>query len=190
MVTTIPKIYTVQEYFELEKTAEICHEFVYGKLERLEGDSKNANRIVLNIAFVLASFLEKKRLETFTHTVRLMIEQGRLYRYPDLVITPESDDEYSHAITQPVVIIEVASDATENKDRGIKLREYTNIPTLLHYLIISQDQLLITAYSKKNGQWSFDFYDENDEKIELSGIEASLLIKDIYENVKFEEAKK
>ena len=187
MIATIPKIYTVQEYFEIEKKSEIRHEFVYGKLEPMAGESKNANKIASNILRIIADILEEKFLEIYTHDVRTMVENGALYRYPDLVIAPESDDEDSHAVTQPIVIMEVASDSTETKDRGIKLREYTHIPTLLHYLIISQDQQLITLYSKKNDQWVIDFYDQSDEAVELPGIGVSLSIQGMYKKVKFDE---
>ncbi len=45
MVAIEEKIYTVEEYLELEKTSEIRHEFVYGKRIPMSGESKNANEI-------------------------------------------------------------------------------------------------------------------------------------------------
>ena len=49
------KIYTLQEYFELEKNAITKHEFVYGKIIPIHGEAKQANEIVTNLIILLSS---------------------------------------------------------------------------------------------------------------------------------------
>lgn len=185
MIETKERIYTVEEYFELEKTAEIRHEFVHGKLIPMSGESKNANKIAFNCARLLDHLLSEKKLEVFLHDVRTIIEENGIYRYPDVVVSPESDDEHTHMVTQPIILVEVLSDSTANEDRGAKLREYTNLPTLQYYLILAQDQILAELYSRKEDGWLLQFFDEQNESVPLPAFETQLSLKEIYQKVKF-----
>lgn len=87
----------------------------------MAGESKNVNKNVGN-CFKQLSVLTEKGFDVYFHDVRTMVEEGGIYRYPDLVVAPETDDEDSHLVKQAVIIIEVLSDSTEKEDRGPKLR--------------------------------------------------------------------
>lgn len=184
MVQTSDKIYTVEEYLELEKSSEIRHEYVYGKLIPMSGESKIANWIAGNCYNFLRNTLNEDLFETYNHEVRLMVD-GRLYRYPDVVVIPVTDDGDLYAMTQPILIIEVLSDSTENVDRGEKLHQYSQLPSLQHYLLVSQDKPLVQRYSRQDGSWALDFYDTLDETITISALNVELSLKTIYKKVKF-----
>ena len=185
MIAIAEKKYSFEAYVEFEKTSEIRHEFVHGKLIPMSGESKDANRIALNLNSLLESILEKMGYEIFLHDVRTMIKKGTLYRYPDIVIAHESDNIDTHAITKPILIAEVISEGTANTDRGEKLQEYCNIPSLQYYLIIEQKQQLIEMYSKKDGQWVLTFFNESNPIILLKHFNTSVAIDKIYKRVKF-----
>jgi Uma2 family endonuclease len=184
MVETKEKIYTVEEYFELEKTSDIRHEFVHGKLIPMPGESKNANKIAGNCYKQLIP-LEEKGFDIYIHNVRTMVEEKGIYRYPDVVVASESDDEDTHNVTQPVMIIEVLSESTAREDRGAKLREYTQLPTLQHYLILAQDQKSAEMYTRRDEEWIVQFFDEKNDPIMLSAFGIELSLKAIYKKVKF-----
>ncbi|MDX1940745.1 MAG: Uma2 family endonuclease [Saprospiraceae bacterium] len=185
MVQTSEKIYTVEEYFELEKTSEIRHEFVYGKLIPMSGESKIANKITGNCYRFLCDFLNDNLFEVYNHEVRLMIESGKLYRYPDLVVVPVADDVDTHATTQPILIIEVLSESTAAIDRGEKLRQYSNLPSLQYYLLISQNESVVEMYSRVEERWMLDFFTSLDETIELPILKVSLPMATVFQKVKF-----
>ena len=188
MVAVAEKKYTVEEYFGLEKTSDVRHEYVLGKLIPMPGESKNANKINFNCASKLHELLETRRLEIFQHDVRLIVEAGRIYRYPGLVVAPEADDEDSHAVTQPVLIIEVVSESTASEDRGPKLREYCSLPTLQHYLIVAQDKMDVEMYSRQeSGGWLLEFFLEENAVIKMRALSVNIPLKDIYRKVKFDE---
>jgi Uma2 family endonuclease len=98
MPATTDKKYTVEEYFELEKTSPVRHEFVHGSLIPMTGESKKAKKIAANCLRMLADPLEEKGFEVFVHDVRLSVEERALYRYPELVVAPETDEEDTHAV--------------------------------------------------------------------------------------------
>ena len=133
------KKYSVEEYFELEKTSEIRHEFINGDIIAMPGESKKANEIAGNIYVSLRNSFKKRALKVYNHDVRLMLENNR-YRYPDIVVAPTIDDEDSHAITQPVLIVEVFSENSVKTDTVDKLREYSTLPNLQYNLIVSQEE--------------------------------------------------
>ena len=97
MATTahdMSNIYTLEEYFELEKNAEIKHEFVDGRIFPMFGEAKKANEIANNLAFLMKPILRKRGFNIYLHSVRTMVSDT-IYRYPDVVvnhITDDSDD--------------------------------------------------------------------------------------------------
>ena len=132
------KTYTVEEYFELEKHSEIRHEFVNGKLIAMPGESVIANRIADNCGFNLRLHLNKKGYDTIRHDVRTMIRNGKLYRYPDVSVAKRSEITQTHAVTKPEMLIEVTSENSSTTDHDAKVKEYTALPSLQYYLIVSR----------------------------------------------------
>ena len=188
MIATVEKerIYTVEEYFELEKTSEIRHEFVHGKLIPSNGQSKCANEIVNNFYFQFRLQLQGKHLEIYTHDVRLMLEKSAHYRYPDLVVAPSADDEDTHAVIMPVALVEVLSESTSSADRGAKLKAYLKMPTLQYYLIIEQNELGVEVYTREENDWRYSFFTAPNDEVKLPALGATISLSNIYEGVSFE----
>jgi Uma2 family endonuclease len=176
------KKYSVEEYFELEKTSEIRHEFINGELIPMPGESKKANKIARKIVRLLEDKINSKVFDIFNHDVRLMLENNR-YRYPDIIVAPTIDDEDSHAITQPVLIVEVFSENSVKTDTVDKLREYSILPTLQYYLIVSQEEPFVEIYAKNSDKWEFSYFTNLQESIELTALDASILMGDIFEGI-------
>ena len=174
------KIYTVEEYFELEKTSEARHEFVNGTLIEMPGESKKANEIAGNLYILLKQLLKKRALKVYSHDVRVYVTDTH-YRYPDVVVSPTVDDADSHAITLPVLIVEVLSDSTSEVDTFIKTREYCSLPSLQHYLIVSQDETVVQLYSRREKTWEFSFYSTLEELIPLNNLEIALPMNEVFE---------
>ncbi len=110
------KIYSLDEYFELEKHSDIRHEFVNGKLYAMPGESIIANRIADNCGFQLRLQLNKKGYDTIRHDVRTIVKFKRIYRYPDVALAKRSEISQTHAVTKPELLIEVTSDNSTNTE--------------------------------------------------------------------------
>lgn len=177
------KKYSLEEYFEFEKTSEIRHEFVNGELIPMPGASKKANKIARKIVRLLEDKLNSKVFDIFNHDVRLMLDNGSRYRYPDIAVAPTIDDEDSHAITQPALIVEVFSENSVKIDTVDKLKEYSVLPTLQYYLIVSQEEPFVEVYAKNADKWEFRYYADLQENIELNTLNISLLMSDIFEGI-------
>ena len=183
------KIYSIEEYFELEKHSDIRHEFVNGKLYAMPGESLIANRIADNCGFQLRLQLNKKGYDTIRHDVRTIVKFKRIYRYPDVALAKRAEISQTHAVTKPELLIEVTSDNSTNTDHDAKVKEYTNLESLQYYIIIAQDEALVEVYSRDEKGWRFDVYSELNQIISLKYFDASLNLSDIYENVIWADAK-
>jgi len=61
-------------------------------------------------------------------------------RYPDAVVERVGSDAKSLATSAPLVLVEVLSPNTEKLDLNVKPQEYTSLPSLLAYIVASQDR--------------------------------------------------
>jgi Uma2 family endonuclease len=180
--------YTVEEYFELERHSTVRHEFINGKLYRMPGESRIANRIAGNCDFRLKLVLEDRGYDIIRHDVRTIVRARKKYRYPDLAVAKRSDDRDSHGVTQPELLIEVSSENSDKTDNTGKVTEYTALYSLQFYIIISQDEPLVRVYSRDAQGWRFDVFRDLNQTIALKHFDCSLKLSDIYKNVVFAEA--
>ena len=64
-----------------------------------------------------------------------------VYRGPRL--SPEALE-----VSQPVIVIEVLSDATAARDHGLKLSGYFSVPSVAHYLILDPARRAVTHHER------------------------------------------
>ncbi|GAB4489492.1 MAG: hypothetical protein OHK0019_07110 [Saprospiraceae bacterium] len=125
----------------------------------MAGEAKRANRIATNILKKLDDPLIEKGLMVYTHDVKAQVVPNGIYRYRNLVAAPVADDEHDYIVKHPVLMVEVASKDSGNRDRVKKWQEYQKIPSLLYYLVVSQDEMLVELQSRNNdGKWETTYF--------------------------------
>jgi Uma2 family endonuclease len=88
-------------------------------------------------------------------------------------------------ITNPYIVIEVLSKATETFDLSDKLHEYKHLESLQQIIFVNQKKIGVMNYlrSENPNIWlNQDFYNE-DDKMQIDGKE--IAVNDIYKKVKF-----
>jgi len=191
-MTAFPSLrrYTEAEYLALEERAVHRSEFYRGEIFAMSGGSINHNRIVLNTVSALRTRLEAAPCEVFAADMRLLVEQHRLYTYPDVAVVcghPELVAGRNDTLTNPVVIIEVLSESTERYDRVDKFRFYRAIPTLREYVLIDQYTPRVEHYWKgADDVWMFEEIAGLDGALELRAISVALSLRDLYARVAFD----
>ena len=123
MLTVAEKIYSLEEYFELERNLEVKHEFIDGILIEMPGEKKIANKLAGRLYTLLLKLLNEKVFDVYIHDIRLGTQRGKRYRYPDIMVVPVIDDEDEYTVHQAVLVAEVLSPSTEKTDRNDKLKE-------------------------------------------------------------------
>jgi Uma2 family endonuclease len=179
------KLYTVEAYFELEKRSEVRHEFYYGKLIEMPGESKIANRIANNIMANWRKPLIDKDYEMYSHDVKAQVKYNGIYRYPDIVVAPYSDDSDDFVVKEAVIMVEVASIDSMRRDSVTKLKEYSGLATVQYYLVVSQDEASVQFFYRNGKDWSFIMFEDLEDLILMPKFDLHITVADIYDRVKF-----
>ena len=190
LVQSKKKIYSPDEYRELEETAEFRNEYRDGEIVQMSGGSINHSQIIGNIYAFLKSALRGKNARPFMSDLRLWIPRYRRGTYPDvmvvegeLVCTEGRKDE----ILNPVLIVEVLSKSTKDFDREDKFRFYRSIPEFREYVLVNQSEFLVAQYIKtESNEWLFREYEGESAIVSFASVEVQMSMLDIYELVVFE----
>jgi Uma2 family endonuclease len=180
-----------EEYLAIEREAFEKHEYYKGEVFAMSGASLRHNDITSNVFGALVVFLKGKNCKAYGSDLRIHIPENSLYTYPDISIVcgkPETTDSFMDNITNPSVIIKILSKSTMNYDRGTKFNLYRSIPTLKEYVLIDSNSIMVEIYSRLNdNSWILKEYQHLSDSIYISPIDLTLLLKDIYDDVSFNE---
>jgi Uma2 family endonuclease len=183
MTQTLEKPLTVAEYLEFERKSETRHEYVDGELIAMAGEKRKNNRIALNFVVLLQKVADNKLCEVVSQSVRIRTRATR-YRYPDFAVScAPGDDPYF--LENPCLIVEVLSVSTEHTDFGKKLDEYTQLPSLERYVLVSSDERFVVVYKRMGEQWVVKSLEQNGE-FDVPCLGSTLTLEQIYDGVVFQ----
>ncbi|MBW4670555.1 MAG: Uma2 family endonuclease [Cyanomargarita calcarea GSE-NOS-MK-12-04C] len=190
-VQTVKRLYTPEEYLELEEQAEFKSEYRDGEIVPMTGGTTNHNQIALNLAASLKFTLKGQNYRVFISDVRLWIPKHRQHTYPDVMIIhgkPVYTGTSTTTVTNPLLIVEVLSKSTQNYDQGNKFLYYRSIPEFKEYVLIDQYQYHVMHYVKTaDGKWVFDEIEEESATLSLETVDFQITLSDLYEQVDFAE---
>jgi Uma2 family endonuclease len=185
-----PKL-TASEYLEIERRATFKSEFFNGKIFAMAGASREHNRVKENLVGELFTRLKGGPCQTYSSDQRVMIEATGLYTYPDIVILcgPGTYDPADRdTLTNPTAIIEVLSPSTERYDRGAKFRNYQQIPSLIEYVLVAQDEAVCERYVRQaDTSWALVSFVELAATLAFTSVPAHIPLTDVYSGVTFPE---
>ncbi|GGH39298.1 hypothetical protein GCM10007423_33620 [Dyadobacter endophyticus] len=157
MTAVAIKMYTQEEYLELERAAEYKSEYYRGEIFAMSGARFNHNRIKENLSIEIGGFLKGKNCESLSSDMRVHIPENTLYTYPDLLIVcgkPEFLDDHLDTLLNPSVIVEVLSPSTGSYDQGKKFYLYQSLKSLTEYVLVDSQQVGAQVYRKSDdGVW-------------------------------------
>jgi len=114
------------------------YELVRGRVVMMVGASRAHGRIVTNLVVALVSQLDPTGWSVIAE---FGIDAGPdVLRYPDVVVDRADGKASDSTAVDPVIIAEVLSPSTSTVDLGDKVAEYLELPSLLAYLVFSQDE--------------------------------------------------
>ena len=177
---------TEQDYLEGEKIAEVRHEYVDGIVYAMAGTSLRHNDIAINITSLLRPLTRGTPCKVNASDVKVRAQRSKAYYYPDVIVGCQRDSTDSHFLEKPCLIVEVTSKSTEWKDFTEKALAYQKLAALQVYLIVAQDQPLVTMYYRdEETGWEVARFDDLEQVLTLPCPECTLTLADIYEGVDF-----
>jgi Uma2 family endonuclease len=181
---------TPEEYLAIERAAEYKNEYVNGEIFAMTGASRKHNLIVGNIYSELRQQLKGKDCEAYPGEMRVKAPLARSYVYPDIVVVcgePQFEDSYFDTLLNPTLVVEVLSKSTESYNRFAKSAYYRTIESLAEYLLVAQEEYRVEQYVKQaDGRWLISDVRSLENFIELTSIDCSLALRDLYERVSFD----
>ncbi|NJK42861.1 MAG: Uma2 family endonuclease [Pleurocapsa sp. SU_196_0] len=173
---------TIEEYLEAERHSEVRHEFVGGLRLPMPASTRRHGAITLNILTALDDIAVARGCELHALDIMTRTVGGRI-RYPDIVLSRDPGN-HRYFLENPCFIAEVTSDSTADTDHGKKLEEYSRIPSLERYAIVSQVERLVVLYDLRDGSRTFEVISEMGD-FAVPCLETRLNLDQIYAGVTF-----
>ena len=142
------KPWTESDYLAHEAAARQRHEFVHGSLHAMAGASERHNTIAGNLFARLHAARRGGPCRPFIGDMKLRLDSGGLYYYPDVMLVCNPQDDDPLVKTTPCLVVEVTSPSTEMTDRREKLAAYLKLALLREYLIVSHESPCIDFYQR------------------------------------------
>ena len=171
---------SAEAYLKKEQASEQRHEFCFGKLLAMPGESVTANDIINNCLELLRRPLRAQGVRVFTQDIKLAVKNGQVYRYPDLMAVAEGDIENEFVMEKPQLLIEVASPDSYYTDRVVKWEEYTSLPSLHYYLVIAQDKMSVEFFYREGENWKSAYFTRPEATIDLPAWGLQMRVADLY----------
>jgi Uma2 family endonuclease len=179
---------SVDDYLAIERSAEMKSEFYDGEMFAMAGGSKNHNIIAVNLIGELRAALKGRPCQVFGSDMRVKVPSG-LYTYPDVGIVcggTQMEGKSEDTLLNPVVLIEVLSDSTEDYDRGRKAKHYWSIPSLKEYILVSQNAAQIDRVVRETAdRWTTTNLASLNGALSLAALNVSIPLAEIYANVEW-----
>jgi Uma2 family endonuclease len=172
------------EYLVREAAAAERHEYVAGVAYAMAGAGERHNRIALNLAASLRSAARGTHCGVYISDMKLRIGGGRVYYYPDVMLSCEPATLDALSMDAPCLLAEVLSPPTMAIDTREKLHAYRAIPTLRYYVLADSERVAVNYYLRgDDGDWLAATLDPGERlEIDCGAVHASLGLGEIYED--------
>ena len=181
--------YTLEEYFALEKASDARFEYWDGEIVCMSGGTERHYTISENLRTMLAEILRGRDCRAYSGGVPVQTPSLPPYRYPDASVVCGKpvfvNINRIDVLTNPVIIVEVLSPATEHLDKEEKRNAYQRLASVKEYLIVAQDAPHVTQYLRQGGRWARKDYGDLQAAVELTSIRRQVLMSDIYQGITF-----
>ena len=176
---------SADDYLAAERGAETRHEYAYGRVWAMAGAEMAHNDINYNLNQFIGPRLRQQGCKANMSDLRVQTKNRSGYLYPDTVVvcgTPVlSDDVKPRSLINPILIVEVTSASTVERDHYEKFTLYRQIETLRQYLMLSSEAVHAELYTLDEvGRWIFTETRDPNAVLDLSSIGCQVPLAEVY----------
>jgi Uma2 family endonuclease len=153
MTISYEGLLSVEEYLTVEEASPERHEYVAGRLFLMSGVTIAHSRLVRNLSRSLDDKVTGQGCDLFTSAVNVQVKALNCMYYPDLIVTCEPLQNTDRIVASPRLLIEVLSPSTKNIDLREKRLAYRTLPSLIEYVIVHQDKVLVEIDRRASADW-------------------------------------
>ena len=176
---------TFEEYLAGERDIETRSEYIEGQIYAMAGASELHNTVAGEFYTIINSRLPYE-CRTWQSDMKVVGEnKGKIFSYyPDIMSSCEENTDDPYYRTNPSLIIEVLSPSTERVDLKEKFDNYTRIPSLIEYVVVSQNTPYFRVFRRRTDWQTEPYYAE--DTVLLESVNLEIQVKQIYRRVKRE----
>jgi Uma2 family endonuclease len=176
----LPRPWTVDDFLAWEAQQPERYEFIDGMVFMMVGGSAAHTIIKGNVFKALSSGLSGGRCRALTEGLKVVTPEN--VHYPDALVTCTPIQPADDQIREPVVIVEVLSRSTGDRDRGAKWVGYRTLRSLQHSVLIAQDRRRVEVYTRAGEDWTLRLFEPPARGVPLAAIRLELDLDQIYED--------
>ncbi len=188
--TAQPRRVSLEAYYRAEEKSLFKNEYHNGIILKVAGGTFNHDSLSMKTGTLLNVFVEENNLDFFVNgsDLKIRIEEYDKIVYSDALVICEKPIYFENrkdTIINPILIVEVLSDSTQNFDRTTKFEMYRTLPSFKEYVLIHQDRKQVSVWTKQvNNKWILEDYKGDDAIAILHHIhDCPLSLKRLYRNL-------
>lgn len=171
---------TLAAFLAWEERQELRYEYDGIQPLAMTGGTASHDRIMRRLHRVLDARLSGTSCEPFGPNMKV-IADGKV-RYPDALVTCRPVSPGATVVEHPLVVFEIISKGSVREDRVIKLRDYQRTPSIQRYIILEQDSVVATVFTRDDAHWVASAFVEGDT-LPLPEIGIELPLAELYAGI-------
>lgn len=192
IMSALPKrVFTPEEYLELENTADYKSQYIAGEIFAMAGTQIEHGEILKNLVVLFNDRFRGRPCRFYFQDIRLSVAAGDMYTYPDLMALCgepkfEGKAQEPPSLLNPQVVFEILSRSTEDFDRRDKFARYRRLETLREYVLVTPwTRRVERHWLRDDGVWEYEDLRDPTHILHLDTVEIDLPLAEIYESVTF-----
>ncbi len=181
MATAAPKRMTLTEFLEWDDGTDTRYELVDGRIVAMAPPAEAHGTIVGNFAYELRRHL-KPPCRVVPEAGIVPPEHDDAYYQADLAVTCAPPERGRRHVAEPILIVEVLSPSTAQHDRGTKLPDYADLPSVREILLVASTERRVELWRRDGPRWTVERL-IGEAELRLETIDAALPLAAVYANV-------
>ena len=173
----------ITDFLAWEEKQDVRHEFDGVLAKAMTGGTNAHAAIEARLIRALGNHLDGKPCQPFGSNLRFKLAHSVRYADASVICTPL--DPSGTFATSPVVVFEILSASTANKDLGVKKLEYQATPSVQRYVLLQQTHRVAEVFYRKDSEddgWAFEFL-LDDDILDMPEIGISISLAEIYKDL-------
>lgn len=172
------KLWTLDEFLAFDDGTDTRYELFDGEIVAMTPPADTHSVLAGRLAVAIGSQL-RRPCEVALEAGIVLPERSATYYQADLVVScaPRTGEP---VVSEPVVIVEILSTATT--DRGRKLPDYREIPSVKEILLVSSTERHVEYWRRAAAEWTVREL-RGDGSLRLQSFEITVSLADLYEGL-------
>lgn len=185
MASPAPRRMTLAEFLDWDDGTDTRYELIDGEVVAMAPPSPAHAAVVSNLNRAIGQHLRSPCFVLSGVGVARSDRADRCF-VPDVTVTCVPLRADARYVSEPRVVIEVLSPTTRQHDRDLKLDGYREILSVEEILLVWSDQQRAQLWRRDDTRWIVEDF-IGDARFRLEGIDVTLVLGSIYDNVVLEE---